>query len=44
LWNYIMIHGWWAEYDWTIWCMAVDDEDMLRLYNFINTWTDLYIE
>ena len=44
LWNYIMIHWWWSDYDWTIWCMALDDEDMLRLYNYISKWTDLYIE
>ena len=44
LWNYIMIHGWGSEYDWTIWCMALDDSDMLRLYNYINTGVDLYIE
>ena len=44
LWNYIMIHWWWSDYDWTIWCMALDDEDMLRLYNYIGKRTDLYIE
>ena len=44
LWNYIMIHWWWSDYDWTIWCMALDDDDMLRLYNYISKWTDLYIE
>ena len=44
LWNYIMIHWWWSDYDWTIWCMALDDKDMLRLYNYINKWTDMYIE
>jgi len=44
LWNYIMIHWWWSDYDWTIWCMALDDDDMLRLYNYISRWTDLYIE
>ena len=44
LWNYIMIHGWWSSSDWTIWCMALDDNDMLRLYNYIGKWTDLYIE
>jgi len=44
LWNYIMIHWWWSDYDWTIWCMALDDEDMLRLYNYISKWTDLYVE
>jgi len=44
LWNYIMIHWGWSDYDWTIWCMALDDNDMLRLYNYINKWTDLYIE
>ena len=42
--NYIMIHWWWSDYDWTIWCMALDDDDMLRLYNYISKWTDLYIE
>ena len=44
LWNYIMIHWGWSDYDWTIWCMALDDDDMLRLYNYISKWTDLYIE
>lgn len=44
LWNYIMIHWWWSDYDWTIWCMALDDNDMLRLYNYVSKWTDLYIE
>lgn len=44
LWNYIMIHWWWSDYDWTIWCMALNDEDMLRLYSNISKWTDLYIE
>lgn len=44
LWNYIMIHWWWSDYDWTIWCMALSNDDMLRLYNYITKWTDIYIE
>jgi murein L,D-transpeptidase YafK len=44
LWNYIMIHGWGSQSDWTIWCMALNNEDMLWLYGFMNTGADLFIK
>lgn len=43
LWNYIMIHWGGSEEDWTLWCIWLNDEDMLRLYNTIWTWTDIFI-
>ncbi len=42
LWNYIMIHGWGAS-DWTGGCIAIENEDMMRLYNFLSTWADIII-
>ena len=43
LWNYIMIHWGGNEYDWTAWCIGLSNEDMLWLYNYISTWTDMFI-
>ena len=47
--NQIMLHGWGdcndrENGDWTAWCIAVNDNNMMRLLWFITTWTDIYIE
>lgn len=42
--NYIMIHWWGSKSDWTAWCAWLENEDMLWLFLFINTWTDLFIK
>jgi hypothetical protein len=38
-----MIHWGGNEYDWTAWCIGLSNEDMLWLYNYISTWTDMFI-
>ena len=43
LWNYIMVHWGGSDYDWTAWCMALENEDMLWLYTNIWSWTDMFI-
>lgn len=41
--NYIMIHWGWNDEDWTLWCMWLNDEDMLRLNNNISKGSDIFI-
>ena len=41
--NYIMVHWWGSEYDRTLGCMGLNNGDMLRLYNNITSWTDMFI-
>ncbi len=43
LWSWIMIHWGWSDWDWTAWCIALENSDMLWLNNNIKSWVNIEI-